>query len=162
MVLADTALYLPDFSANERAFQLLYQVIGRIGRHQAGRAIIQTYSPDHPSIQAAVAHDFAAFYTAEIAERKLIQYPPFIHILTLTCERKSQRGAQSAATRLAEDLRQNKRITVLGPSPAFHEKTPAGWRWQIVIKARTRKELVGIIHNLPAQWHHNIDPLNLL
>jgi primosomal protein N' (replication factor Y) len=65
VVSADTGLYLPDFRASERVFQLLTQVIGRAGRReQRGRALIQTYNPDHPAVQCALRQDYEAFYCA--------------------------------------------------------------------------------------------------
>ena len=75
---ADTALHLPDFRAAERTFQLVTQVAGRTGRGpKGGRVLVQTFSPDHPAIQAAVRHDYAAFAAGELPMREMLRYPPF-------------------------------------------------------------------------------------
>ena len=74
---ADTALHLPDFRAAERTFQLVTQVAGRTGRGpKGGRVLVQTFSPDHPAIQAAVRHDYAAFAAGELPMRRMLRYPP--------------------------------------------------------------------------------------
>jgi primosomal protein N' (replication factor Y) len=78
VVNADTALHLPDFRAAERTFQLLVQVAGRTGRGpKGGRVLIQTFNPDHPAVQAAVRHDYAAFATGELPIREALGYPPY-------------------------------------------------------------------------------------
>ena len=74
---SDTALHLPDFRAAERTFQLVTQVAGRTGRgEKGGRVLVQTFSPDHPAIRAAVKHDFAAFAREELPTRQVHGYPP--------------------------------------------------------------------------------------
>lgn len=98
ILLADTSLYMPDYTAQERTFQLISQVLGRIGRgHIAGRAIIQTYHPDHPVLQQAIDGDYLAFYKTELAARKQFLFPPFCYLLKLTVRRASIRAAESAA-----------------------------------------------------------------
>src|SRR2546427_6719731 len=78
VVNADTILNLPDFTAAERTFQLLTQVLGRAGRGEAGgRGILQTYLPEHYAIRAAAAHDHVAFAEAELAGRRRVGHPPF-------------------------------------------------------------------------------------
>lgn len=162
VVMADVALHIPDYSASERTFQLLYQVIGRVGRHQNGRVIIQSYTPDHPALISAVERDYKSFYEYEIAERQLTNYPPFSYLLQLHCVRKTAAGAASAAETLAARLK-TKGLKVFGPAPAFHERTAdGGYRWQIVIKSRQRPRLVEIVDNLPANWQFELDPINLL
>ena len=77
VISADTALNLPDFRAGERAFNLLTQVAGRSGRSKAGGdVILQTYMPEHYSIQAAQGHDYLRFYHEEIGYREALLYPP--------------------------------------------------------------------------------------
>ena len=78
VIQADTALHLPDFRAAERTFQLVTQVAGRTGRgDKGGRVLVQTFSPDHAAIRAAVRHDYAAFAAQELPLRKMLHYPPF-------------------------------------------------------------------------------------
>ena len=84
VVNADTALHLPDFRAAERTFQLVAQVAGRTGRgDRLGRVLVQTYSPDHPAIRAAVKHDYEAFARGELPERERYGVPPYGRIVRL-------------------------------------------------------------------------------
>jgi hypothetical protein len=85
VVNADTGLYLPDFRAAERTFQLLTQVAGRAGRSRlGGRVIVQTYMPDHYAVQAASRHDYQAFFVREMAERRQRGLPPFSRLISVT------------------------------------------------------------------------------
>ena len=71
-------MHLPDFRAAERTFHLVTQVAGRTGRgEKGGRVLVQTFNPDHPAIQAAVRHDYAAFAAGELPIREMLRYPPF-------------------------------------------------------------------------------------
>ncbi|HET9981736.1 MAG TPA: primosomal protein N', partial [Ktedonobacterales bacterium] len=105
VVSADVALFLPDFRASERAFQLLTQVAGRAGRGaQAGRALIQTFNPDHFCIQSAAQHDYAGFVSAEVAARQRYGYPPFRRFMKCTFTHRDRYTAQVEATALAGRL----------------------------------------------------------
>src|SRR4029079_1728428 len=78
VVNADVGLHVPDFRSAERTFQLLSQVAGRAGRGpRGGRVVIQTFTPLHPSIAQAKAHDYAGFVAAELNHRRAHHYPPF-------------------------------------------------------------------------------------
>ena len=155
---------MPDYSANERTYQLLAQVIGRAGRHSGdGAVFIQTYTPQHQALRAAAARDYDAFYKAEIAQRKELRYPPYTYLLTAYTERASSNSAATAASKVVQDLlEQFPGLQVLGPSPAFREKSPSGYRWQIVVKAAKRTTLQKVANTLPDKWHIDIDPLQLL
>jgi primosomal protein N' (replication factor Y) len=165
IVIADTSLSFPDFSSHERTYQLLSQVMGRIGRgHRAGRAIVQTYEPDRPVVRAALARDWNSFYTTEMTEREHYFFPPFTYLLKLGCRRASSDAAKRAAEDFAALLkRQTLTIRVEGPAPSFHEKIAGKYEWQLVIKSRTRSELLKVIKLLPASgWNYDIDPSTLL
>ncbi len=164
VVIADTSLFFPDFSAQERTYQLLSQVLGRVGRgHRHGRAVVQTYSPDSPLLEAILTKNWPAFYEAEIAERKAFRFPPFCYVLKLTCRRASSSSAEHAAQKLAAELREAyPRAAIEGPAPSFHEKVQNKFAWQLVIKTSNRSQLVAIIRGLPSGWSYDIDPMNLL
>ncbi len=164
VVIADTSLYFPDFSATERTYQLLSQVVGRVGRgHRAGKVVLQTYAPDSPLLKAIVGRDWETFYASELRERQLFLFPPFCYLLKLHCRRASSRSAEMAATAFAADLRRTTRkIIVEGPVPAFHEKVQNKYQWQIIVKTKDRAQLTGIISQLPSGWAYDIDPMNLL
>jgi primosomal protein N' (replication factor Y) len=164
IVLADTSLYLPDFSAQERTYQLITQVLGRIGRgHVAGRAIIQTYHPEHPVLEAAINGGYQAMYQAELASRKQFLFPPFCYLLKLTARRASIKAAESATEKLKAEIESSGyRVRVEGPAPSFYERFQNKYQWQLVVKARDRSELLKIISDLPANWSYDLDPMDLL
>ncbi len=94
---ADTALHLPDFRAAERTFQLVTQVAGRTGRGpKGGRVLVQTFSPDHPAILAAVRHDYAAFAAGELPMRQMLRYPPFASMIRLVVRGRPSRWRPSS------------------------------------------------------------------
>lgn len=164
IVLADTALNFPDYTAQERTYQMLNQVIGRVGRgHKPGRVIIQTYNPNSPVIKQAISKDYLQFYTEQLTERQQFNFPPNCYILKLACSRKSSASAQKAAISLAEQLRMDhKAIEIIGPTSSFTEKTRGSYSWQIIIKSLKRSNLTAVIGVLPANWTHDIDPSHLL
>ena len=164
ILLADTSLYLPDFSAQERTFQLISQVLGRVGRgHLAGKAVIQTYHPDHPVLQQAIDNDYQSFYEAEIAARRQFLFPPFCYLLKVTVRRATVRAAEEAALKLKEDIETGGyKVRVEGPAPSFYERLQGKFQWQLVVKARDRGELLRLIPHLPANCSYDLDPLDLL
>jgi primosomal protein N' (replication factor Y) len=164
VVAADSGLGFPDFSAEERTFQLLTQVIGRVHRgHLPGKVFIQTYHPESMVISSAISKDYDSFYRQQLQERKMFGFPPFRFLLKLTCVRATSDSAKKACEKLSQEIRSSGlRIEVVGPSPAFVEKIHNRYRWQIIVKSVDRSLLVGIIRTLPAKWSYDIDPINLL
>ncbi|MEK7355546.1 MAG: primosomal protein N', partial [Bdellovibrionota bacterium] len=145
LVMADVAFNLPDFRASERSFQLLTQVAGRSGRHlaekRAGRVIIQTYNPDHPSIQFTVAHDYAGFAAFDLAFREALKYPPFARLASFRIQgldlEKVKRTAQvlrSRALVLQARSAAFAGIEILGPAQAPLAKIRNNHRWQLLLK----------------------------
>jgi primosomal protein N' (replication factor Y) (superfamily II helicase) len=137
VILADTALALPDFRAAERTFQLLAQVAGRAGRGaDAGRVLVQTFNPRTPAVACAVSHDYAAFAEGELSRRKALGYPPFGRMLAVRVE-----GAQDAARRTAEALARAARpalgreVAMLGPAPAALERLEGRYRFHLLFRA---------------------------
>jgi len=164
VVISDTSLHFPDFSAQERTYQLLGQVIGRVGRgHRDSRVIIQTYNPDSPLLQSIITKDWDTFYAKELEERRNFLFPPFCYLLKLTCRRASIASAQKAANICAKHIKDSSaRVIIEGPAPAFHEKQQNKYQWQLVIKAKDRGELLKVIALLPSGWSYDIEPMNLM
>lgn len=162
---ADLSTHLPDFTADEQTFQLLRQVVGRVGRQaqQASEVLIQSYAPDSALLAAVVENNWQAFYNAEIKHRRAFNFPPFCYLLQLTISRKTIAGAEKAATSCAEHIAQeHPNVTILGPAPRFQEKVQGQYQWQIIVKATSRSTLLDIISKLPNGWRYNIDPSDLL
>lgn len=167
IILADSSLAIPDFTATERTYQLIQQVLGRVGRGHsaAATAIIQTYNPDSVILQSAIDGDWQSFYDREIAERRAFLFPPFCHLLKVVCRRKSSSSAQQAASKLRESLTNKfgRAITIEGPASAFQEKRGDYYHWQLVVKAPSRETLLQVIVSLPSNGcSYDIDPMNLL
>lgn len=165
VISADTALFLPDFRAAERTFQLLTQVAGRAGRSPlGGRVIIQTYRPDLPVIQAAALHDYATFYRAELAARREGHYPPFKRLARLVFSGAGRARAQEQAEALATTLRREvaqrgyPSVEIVGPAPCFHPVLEGQYRWHIIVRA-DRPEVVLRNLPLPLGWRVDIDPV---
>ena len=166
VIQADAGLSLPDFSSSERTFQLLAQVIGRVGRsHHPTNVIIQSYQPTHPSIQTGIAQDYATFYDLTINERRRALFPPFTYLLKLTCVYKTETAAVKNAQQLAKTLRKTlpKEVIILGPTPAFYERQRDTYRWQLTLKSTSRQQLVDALQYVPAtHWQTELDPTSLL
>ncbi len=153
VVNADASLHLPDFRANERTFSLLTQVIGRAGRGElSGRALVQTYSPDHEVLVLSKAQDYKRFYESEIKFRKAAKYPPFcdIALVTFTSEIDSEvHLAVKAFGRSLDEVLRSKypdvKMIVFGPFEAGIYKVAGRYRMRYVLKcrnnARTRELL---------------------
>ena len=166
VIQADAGLSLPDFTAPERTFQLLAQVIGRVGRsnHQT-QVVVQSFQPDHPAIKDGLSRDYRAFYDRTIALRKHTNFPPFCHLLKLTCAYKTEAAAIKNARELTDILKNSApdQVQVLGPTPAFYERVRDTYRWQIVVKSPRRQDLVDLLSYLPKKyWQFELDPMSLL
>lgn len=164
IITAETSLFFPDYTAEERTYQLITQALGRVNRgHTAGTAIVQSYYPDSPLLKAATSKNYTSLYEQQLHERKLYKFPPYRHVLKLTCTRASAANAKRASVQLANKLLSSKgSIEVVGPSPAFIEKTHNSYHWQLTVKTTQRSLLTEIINTLPANWSYDIDPMNLL
>jgi primosomal protein N' (replication factor Y) (superfamily II helicase) len=164
VISADTMLHLPDFTASERTYQLLSQVSGRAGRgDRPGQIFIQTYTPEHPAIIAAAAGTFDAFAQTELAERRLLAYPPFVYLLKLTVATPTRETTIQEATKFINRLRATPEIAAIGPAPSFIEIQSNKYHWVITIKSKRRTPLVEIANQLPGDhWTADLDPINLL
>lgn len=162
---ADSGLGLPDYGASERTFQLLAQVVGRVGRDdRQTQIVVQTYQPSAPSVQFGITQDYAAMYRALIPERQQRNFPPFVHILKLETAHKTERGAIVAAQKFARHIRTHHTdIQVLGPTPSLYERRGGAYRWQLIVKSKSRAPLAAIVRDLPAaNWQFDLDPASLL
>jgi len=165
--MADVGLNFPDYRAGERAFQLLTQVAGRAGRSRLGGiAILQTFQPEHYSIQHAAEHDFLGFYRAEIAHRRDLQYPPFSRIIRFETRDLNQKKAKERAMDLASKISEiitdsaDRTLQMIGPAPPYFGKRSGYYRWQIILKGNRPEVLVKQL-KLDG-WRIDVNPPNLL
>ena len=117
---ADMSLYASDFRASERTFQLLTQAAGRAGRGtKPGNVVIQSYQPEHYSIQTASRQDYLSFYQEEISYRKLLRYPPVSHMMCVQLFSRDEDEGMQFATRLRAVMEQQKVRNAVYIGPAF-------------------------------------------
>ena len=132
---ADSSLYIPDFRAAERTFQLLSQVCGRAGRAELpGEAYIQTYDPDSSVIRAASRGDYASFAEEELAERKAAHFPPYCHYSSLNLRSKDPGLVSGWADMYAKSLAKIDGLTVGEAVPGFLEKADGWYRWCVSVR----------------------------
>jgi primosomal protein N' (replication factor Y) len=166
VVSADISLNLPDERAAERTYQLLAQAVGRAGRgDRLGRAIIQSYQPDHPAILAVATDDAAAFYDAELDLRRRFGSPPFGRLVKLTCALPDRNDAEQTAQAMADELRvrasaRGNDAAVVGPAPAYIARRADRWRWHVVLRGGDPVDLLD--GGLDQPWSVDVDPESLL
>ena len=145
---ADLSLNVADYRCAERTFQLLTQAVGRSGRGtKPGEAIIQSYHPDHYSIQAAAAQDYEAFYQEEMAYRMLMDYPPAAHMLSVLVSGENEELLEQGMDYLAkfvERIASRYRIPVIGPAYAAVGKVNDIYRKVLYLKHRDERILQDI------------------
>lgn len=159
VILADLGLHIPDFRSSERSFQLLTQVAGRSGRRQKqGEVVIQTYSPEHPSIAFSENHDYLGFYDQEIKDREMLGYPPFKKIIKLLFSDPSKDICQSAADKLTDAIEADGHHVFAAPAliPRIHNK----YHWNILIQGENPRAIIQAIDPKALEgWRIDVDPV---
>ncbi|MFF2856309.1 primosomal protein N' [Peribacillus sp. NPDC058002] len=141
---ADTMLHLPDFRSSEKTFQLLTQVSGRAGRHQLpGEVVIQTYTPEHYSIELSALQDFDAFYEREMHLRRQSHYPPYYYVVLITVSHEDLMKTVSVTEKITNYLgsRLNRDSIVLGPVASPISRINNRYRYQCLIKYKREPDL---------------------
>jgi primosomal protein N' (replication factor Y) len=173
---ADTALHFPDFRASERTFQLVTQVAGRTGRgEKGGRVLVQTFSPEHPAIVAALEHDYERFAAGELEVRRRFNYPPFSAMIRLLVRGGLETAAEAFADQLADRVRQATKTCevetrILGPAPAPLAKLHGKFRFHILLQAADAADLRRVVREAARDlkppedvfWAVDVDPLDML
>lgn len=150
---ADQALFAQDYRARERTFSLITQVVGRAGRRgMQGRAIIQTYNPDHPVLLCAARQDYAQFFADEIESRRALLLPPVEQMLMLTASGENESDVLAALLRLKQRILSlmegqfsDFRYPVLGPSPASVVRVMGRYRYHLILRCpdhKRRRQLI--------------------
>jgi primosomal protein N' (replication factor Y) len=159
VVHADAVLYMNDFRASERTFSLITQLIGRAGRGgKSGKAIVQTYNPDHQVLKLAVTQDYEKFFESEIALRKAVVFPPFCEIAVFSVSSKDELLVESAAKKLDSiymSLKQeyvNTNALKFGPFKEGVYKINGLFRQKLVIKYRECAEIRELFSKLMTQF----------
>ena len=149
VISVDAGLALPDFRAAERTFQLITQVAGRAGRgDRPGRVLIQTYHPHNYALRHAVAQDYLGFYNEEIRHRRNHQYPPFVALALLLTRHNDAARAYEIAQQVRKALVESdteRSCRILGPAPAPLARLRSEFRFHVLVKSRSRKQMRGVI-----------------
>lgn len=145
VISAETTLWLPDFRADERTFQLLTQVAGRAGRSKiAGEVIIQTQNEKHFALQKVLQNDYDGFYKREIADRERMGYPPFTRLALIETKDKSDEKAKGAAVDFRKSLKKyEKHLKISEPTTALIYKLKGFYRYHILIKSSRKSDPAG-------------------
>lgn len=166
IVQADANLNLPDYAAEERTFQLITQVIGRVGRGHTdiNHVFLQTFQPEHPVILAAKSLDYAKFADYLLKKRQLSHLPPFFYLLRISIVKKTEDLTIKKIMELHRALKKFPDVYLSAPTPSFHEYTPSGYSWQIIVKAKKRDSLTHLIESLNQypEIRFAIDPPSLI
>ncbi len=182
---ADTIINLPDFRSSEKTFQLLCQVSGRAGRgEKGGKVIVQTYNPEHYSITHAALHDYDGFAKKELEYRKQLYYPPYGRLARVVLRGTKDQDVKEKSVEIAETLMETikssngsllaglhkDKVGVLGPAPAPIVKVKDNYRWHLIVKADSFKNLSTILKSIEnknrnskkVQMMIDVDPYMLL
>ncbi|WP_391558323.1 primosomal protein N' [Robertmurraya sp.] len=154
---ADTMLHIPDFRSSEKTFQLLTQVSGRAGRHElTGEVIVQTYTPEHYSIQFAAQQDYDLYYEREMQIRKLHHYPPFYYISLITVSHENLMKVVSVTEKITGYIRNSlsPEAIVLGPVASPIPRIKNRYRYQCLIKYKREPQLGRAIKTVLDQYQH--------
>ena len=170
IIAADGLLYMNDYWASERALQMLIQVAGRAGRGtQPGQVILQTYTPDHPVIEAVTQHAYEGFIATEWTQRQMLQYPPAGQMILLRLSSTDPQMVQQTAETLAHQVSQrlnNSPYQLLGPAPAPIPRVARRYRWHLLVKGPLGHPLPDLQDlkqycPVPVSLTLDVDPLNL-
>jgi primosomal protein N' (replication factor Y) (superfamily II helicase) len=142
---ADNLINFPDFRAHERAYQLVSQVSGRAGRkHSRGKVVVQTAQPEHPLIELIRRQDYMAAFKVQMAERKLFKYPPYFRLIKLVVKHKKPENVNRVAGRLADSLRKNRSMVVLGPEFPLVSRIQLWYHKEIWLKIHPKLPLAEV------------------
>ena len=158
---ADMSINIPDYRAAERTFQIITQVAGRAGRgDKQGEVLIQTYTPQHYSLQYAVNYDYEGFYEKEFTVRAMMKYPPFGKLLLINGTSKKEdllKNFMHKITMMIKPLVEScLDIEILGPIPCMISKLKENYRWQIVIKGEFNSDFAKKIKELLYDENKNV------
>lgn len=147
VISAETTLWLPDFRADERTFQLLTQVSGRAGRSKAeGEVIIQTYNERNFVLKKVFENDYSGFYAKEKADREKMGYPPFTRIALIESKDKDINKAKGAITDFYKEIIKFKKLLKISdPTTAQIFKLMNNYRYHILIKSFKDKDPGGSV-----------------
>ncbi|WP_404351435.1 primosomal protein N' [Sutcliffiella horikoshii] len=157
---ADTMLNVPDFRSSEKTFQLLTQVSGRAGRHElAGEVVVQTYSPEHYSVELAGTHNYLEFYQKEMQIRKLHQYPPFYFLALVTVTHQELTKVVTVTEKITHflNMQLSDEAVILGPVASPIARIKDRYRYQCIIKYKREPNLHAALKTVIEKYQTQMD-----
>lgn len=173
VIMADAGLHMPDFRASERTFSLITQVAGRAGRYfPDGKVLVQTYDPNREPVLFACTGKVIDFYEKELANRQLLEFPPFSRLVRIVFRSFNKALACQTANEAANIIRENspREAEIIGPAECPIEKISQNYRYQILLKGKSVIPLQAAARKLAFEYTHNqnvyieydVDPVSLL
>lgn len=173
VIMADAGLHMPDFRASERTFSLITQVAGRAGRYfPDGKVLVQTYDPNREPVLFACTGKVIDFYEKELANRQLLEFPPFSRLVRIVFRSFNKALASQTANEAAKIIRENtpREAEIIGPAECPIEKISQNYRYQILLKGKSVIPLQAAARKLAFEYTHNqnvyieydVDPVSLL
>lgn len=165
IISADNYLHLPDFRAEEKTYQLIIRIINFTP--QSVPVIIQTFSPENKSIQAAAKQEFNNFAKEELKLREKFHWPPYWQLVKLIYQHQNINTAQHEARKLVNLFKKNLKkqdvIEVLGPSPSHLPRIRGRYRWLVILKTKGGhvRNLKNLVNLVPEDWIIDVDPITL-
>ena len=152
VIAADSSLYIEDYRANERTFQILTQVAGRAGRENLpGKVIVQTYNPENLAIECSKKQDYDMFYETEIELRKQLKYPPFCDIISIGLTDTDETKIKIVSEKLYQYInnyvkKEDLNMLIYKPLPCPIDKIKNRYRWRIILKGKLNNKVIDIIN----------------
>ena len=173
---ADIGMFLPDFRASERTFQLLTQVAGRAGRRkERGEVVVQTYNPENIALQSCRKHNFELYYKETLPKREELGYPPYSRLILIRFKYSDNKICKNEAQKFANILKKSRMdAQILGPTPSVIFRVKNNFRYQILIKIRNRRsgnlknvkstvtKIARELKGIKSHFTIDVDPLDML
>ena len=160
---ADMSLSFPDYSSDERTFQLISQVLGRVDRgHTSSKVLLQTFQPNNKIVQYALSEDWARFYRSELESRKVHGFPPTLFTAKIIFRNKSKKSALKEAEVAKTAVVNNNNIIINGPASSYYSKRGGYYYVQLILRSKSRASILEACRKLPASAIKDIDPISLL
>ena len=161
VIAADMSINIPDYRSAEKSFQIITQVAGRAGRgSKEGNVIVQTYTPEHYSLQYASHYDYEGFYDEEFTIRAKMGYPPFGKLLLINAQGKNEdllkQYMKILAGKIENAVKDEDGVEILGPIPCLISKIKENFRWQILIKGEFSLSFAKSIKDILYEKENNV------
>ena len=161
VIAADMSINIPDYRSAEKSFQIITQVAGRAGRgSKEGNVIVQTYTPEHYSLQYASHYDYEGFYDEEFTIRAKMGYPPFGKLLLINAQGKNEdllkQYMKILAGKIENAVKDEDGVEILGPIPCIISKIKENFRWQILIKGEFSLSFAKSIKDILYEKENNV------